>query len=101
MEPLREGLAEALQHISPKAPQLPYMSGARGDWVSRAADVGLEHWWLHCRAPVEFRRAIEGLKAAGHQTLVEFGPRSLFSNLPPSDRLRILRAQDMADQAFA
>jgi amino acid adenylation domain-containing protein len=79
MAPLLPALSECMGSIPLRAPRIPIVSTITGVALGNVAtDPG--YWTVHCREPVQFRRALSGLLGAGH-LLLEVGPRDSLSAL--------------------
>ncbi|WP_344341217.1 acyltransferase domain-containing protein, partial [Streptomyces rhizosphaericus] len=78
VEEVREGLAEALAPVRPRAGEVPFFSTVTGRLMDT---VGLdaEYWYRNLRETVEFQSAIEGLLELGHTVFVEASPHPVLT----------------------
>ncbi len=86
MDPIREGVIDALADIAPQAARLPYVSTVTGAELASSA-LGAEYWWHNIRKPVLFDPAIKGLIDAGHNVFIEIGAHPILRRYL-SDALR-------------
>jgi acyl transferase domain-containing protein len=70
VEPLREGLVEALRSIAPRAGDVGFCSTVTGGLLD-AEQLGAEYWYRNMREPVQFEPAVRGLLERGYRTFVE------------------------------
>lgn len=78
MEPLMEPLANDLQGIVPRSPQLPLYSTVSGARVE-GVEYGADYWPKNIRQPVEFVRAIQSAIEDGHSIFLEVGPHPVLA----------------------
>jgi acyl transferase domain-containing protein len=57
-----------------KPPQVPYISGVTGTWISPEEAVEPAHWARHLRQPVRFADGLRTLVSEPGRVLVEVGP---------------------------
>ncbi|MEI5663845.1 amino acid adenylation domain-containing protein [Bosea sp. CCNWLW174] len=74
IDPLIEPFTEAVAAIRLNAPELPYISGVTGDWVSAAQTTDPSYWARHAREPVRFADGIATLARSLSPILLEVGP---------------------------
>lgn len=74
IDPLVAPFAEAVAAIRLNAPELPYISGVTGDWVSAEQTTDPSYWARHAREPVRFADGIATLARSLSPTLLEVGP---------------------------
>lgn len=73
-DPLVAPFTEAVAAIRLNAPELPYISGVTGDWVSADQTTDPSYWARHAREPVRFADGIATLARSLSPTLLEVGP---------------------------
>ncbi|WP_394831349.1 acyltransferase domain-containing protein [Pendulispora rubella] len=73
IESLREGLADALRGLTPRAGTVPLYSSVTGARVEGASLDG-EYWYQNLRQPVSFDAAVQKLLADEHRFFVEVSP---------------------------
>lgn len=61
MEPVRASLAAAAARIPARAPKIPVLSCATGDWHSRDAPIPADAWATQMRMPVQLDRGFQRL----------------------------------------
>ncbi|KRE12733.1 hypothetical protein ASE66_19735 [Bosea sp. Root483D1] len=74
IDPLIAPFTEAVAAIRLQAPELPYISGVTGDWVSAAQTTDPSYWARHAREPVRFADGIATLARGLSPILLEVGP---------------------------
>jgi len=79
MDPVVEPLTRTAERAALHAPQVPYVSGVTGDWITADETTSGAYWARHCREPVRFARGLETLLASGVDALVEIGPGTTLS----------------------
>ncbi len=72
MEPIREGVIDALASIEPKTQHCRYISTVTGEALD-GRELGAEYWWLNIRQPVLFQAALDQLIEQGINCFVEIG----------------------------
>jgi amino acid adenylation domain-containing protein len=81
VDPVVEPLAAALREITLRAPQIPIVSSATGEWLSDAEATDPAYWAAHLRATVRFSAAATRLLAGNDCALLECGPGQTLSQL--------------------
>ena len=74
MEPAVAQLRAALADVRLRAPQVPFVSTATGDWIEDREATDPEYWASHLRRTVLFSRALQSLWARHKTVLLELGP---------------------------
>ncbi|WID96689.1 amino acid adenylation domain-containing protein [Bosea vestrisii] len=74
IEPLIAPFTEAVAAIRLQPPELPYISGVTGDWVSAEQATDPSYWARHAREPVRFADGIATLARGLSPVLLEVGP---------------------------
>ncbi|CAN7236847.1 amino acid adenylation domain-containing protein [Bosea sp. LjRoot90] len=74
IEPLIAPFTEAVAAIRLQAPELPYISGVTGDWVTAEQTTDPSYWARHAREPVRFAGGIATLARSLSPVLLEVGP---------------------------
>ncbi|MCP4560715.1 MAG: amino acid adenylation domain-containing protein [Bosea sp.] len=74
IDPLVAPFTEAVAAIRLNAPELPYISGVTGDWVSAEQTTDPSYWARHAREPVRFADGIATLARSLSPILLEVGP---------------------------
>ncbi len=72
MEPLHDELLELLDGITPRVPEVPFLSTVTGEWVDTALFTP-DYWYRNVREPVRFAQATEELLRSGFGLFVEAG----------------------------
>ncbi|BCM71126.1 modular polyketide synthase [Streptomyces sp. EAS-AB2608] len=73
VEAAEEALAKAFADIRSRAPLVPYLSAATGEWVREAGGLDGDYWYRSLRGQVRFGPAVTGLLETGHTVFVEVG----------------------------
>jgi acyl transferase domain-containing protein/NADPH:quinone reductase-like Zn-dependent oxidoreductase/acyl carrier protein len=94
MEPVRQGLLDALAGLRPRAAIVPFHSAVTGA-AATGEELGAAYWWRNIREPVRFHQAVQGLAGAGLNAFVEIGPHAILKNYI-SDGLRGARVDGRA-----
>jgi amino acid adenylation domain-containing protein len=81
MDPLIEPLAGALAKTQLAQPQIPYLSGVTGTWITAAEATDPRYWARHAREPVRFSAAIQELRKNPPAILLEVGPGNVLATL--------------------
>ncbi len=71
--------AAAAMHLS--APQIRFVSGVTGRWITDAEATSPDYWSAHCRAPVRFADGLGTLIQDGPAALLECGPGHALTTL--------------------
>jgi len=74
IDPLIAPFTEAVAAIRLNAPELPYISGVTGDWVSAAQTTDPAYWARHARESVRFADGVATLARSLSPVLLEVGP---------------------------
>ena len=93
MDPILAPFAEYVGKLRLSAPNIPYVSGVTGDWITGPEAVSPDYWARHLRLPVQFSSAIRKLREAPGDVLLEVGPGSTLQSLArqhPSDGEQLL-----------
>ena len=81
MDPLIEPLAGALSKTRLNPPQIPYVSGVTGAWITAAEATDPRYWARHAREPVQFSKAVRELRKNPEAVLLEIGPGNVLATL--------------------
>ncbi|MEU5366877.1 amino acid adenylation domain-containing protein, partial [Streptomyces sp. NPDC005925] len=81
VDPVLPALTEECARLTPREPEVPYLSNRTGDWISAAdlADPG--YWAAHARGTVRFGDGVKRLLEREDLLLVEVGPGRTLSTL--------------------
>ncbi|MCV9935355.1 amino acid adenylation domain-containing protein [Boseaceae bacterium BT-24-1] len=74
IDPLIAPFTEAVAAIRLNPPELPYISGVTGDWVTAEQTTDPSYWARHAREPVRFADGIATLARGLSPVLLEVGP---------------------------
>src|SRR5690606_3689516 len=84
-----------------RAPTIPIVSTATGDWLSDSEATSAEYWARHLRQPVRFSAAVSRLLERREHVLLEVGPRNTLATLarqqPLLQKQRITALASLAD----
>ncbi|MBZ4323064.1 type I polyketide synthase, partial [Streptomyces huiliensis] len=78
MDPLRDGLLDALAGLKPGRARLRYASATTGTLLD-GTELDAGYWWRNLRQPVLFGAAAARLREAGCSVFVEVGPHPVLS----------------------
>ncbi|MEU9508927.1 type I polyketide synthase [Micromonospora sp. NPDC048170] len=98
MEPMLDEFRAVLDGLAYSAPSLPIVSNVTGTLADGDEIRTADYWVRHVREAVRFADGIAALKAAGADTFLEVGPRSVLTAmtgdiLPDSGRVLAVAAQ--------
>jgi acyl transferase domain-containing protein len=74
MDPLTKPFEEVFSRVTLNAPQIPYVSGVTGTWITDSEATNARYWARHAREPVQFSAAILELRKNPNAVLLEVGP---------------------------
>lgn len=80
IDPLVAPFTEAVAAVSLHAPEIPYISGVSGDWVTAEQTMQAGYWARHAREPVRFADGIATLMRDRSPILLEVGPGAALSS---------------------
>jgi acyl transferase domain-containing protein len=82
--PLVDGAVEpferAVARVALRAPRIPFVSCATGQWITEAEATSPQYWAQHLRRSVRFDAALERLWEEPSRLLLEVGPGRTLSN---------------------
>jgi amino acid adenylation domain-containing protein len=81
MDPAVDAFAAVLSGVTFKAPLIPFVSTASGDWITAEQAQDPNYWARHLRETVRFSAGVQTLLAKGPTVLIEVGPRATLSTL--------------------
>jgi amino acid adenylation domain-containing protein len=81
MDPLIDPLAGAFSKTRLSPPQIPYMSGVTGRWITAGEATDPRYWARHAREPVQFSAVIQELRKNPEAVLLEVGPGNVLATL--------------------
>lgn len=76
MDPIEQGIHDALAGIHPRASAIPFYSTVTGTLLDGTA-LTADYWWHNVREPVRFEQAANLLAAEGNNIFLEVGPHPL------------------------
>ena len=76
MDPIRKGLLDRLDGLTPRDGRLRFVSTVTGTTIE-GSRLDAEYWWDNIRRPVQFAPAIESLMAEGFNVFLEIGPHPI------------------------
>ncbi|MGA5414210.1 type I polyketide synthase [Streptomyces pseudogriseolus] len=77
VEPVRDEMLRLLAPITPRTPDVPFLSTVTGDWLDGPTDAA--YWYDNLRRPVLLEPAVRALTAAGHGAFVEVSPHPVLT----------------------
>ncbi|TYL92032.1 amino acid adenylation domain-containing protein [Bradyrhizobium rifense] len=81
MEPIIGPLAEAFAGTKLSSPNIPYVSGVTGGWITGEEATDPLYWARHAREPVRFSSAVQVIRANPQAVLLEIGPGNVLGTL--------------------
>jgi phthiocerol/phenolphthiocerol synthesis type-I polyketide synthase E len=81
MDAAMQPFAEAVERIHLKAPQIPYVSGLTGTWITARQATDAWYWARHLREAVRFADGVQALAEGTGRVLLEVGPGNSLASL--------------------
>jgi amino acid adenylation domain-containing protein len=81
MDPIIEPFTKLVAEVHPGRPQIPYVSGLTGTWITEKETTDPSYWARHFREPVQFASALAELRKQPNSILLEVGPGNVLSTL--------------------
>jgi len=81
MDPVLAPFGAEVEAVALRAPRLPLVSTATGDWLVGDEAISAAYWTNHLRRPVRFSAALGRVLEASARVLLEVGPRATLSTL--------------------
>jgi amino acid adenylation domain-containing protein len=81
MDPIIKPFTKLVAEVRPGRPQIPYVSGVTGTWITEQETTDPGYWARHFRQPVEFAPALAELRKKPNSILLEVGPGNVLSTL--------------------
>ncbi|MET9497823.1 beta-ketoacyl synthase N-terminal-like domain-containing protein, partial [Streptomyces sp. NPDC006552] len=78
VEPVRDEMLRLLAPITPRRPDVPFLSTVTGDWLDHPA-TDARYWYDNLRDPVLLEPAVRALTLAGHGAFVEVSPHPVLT----------------------
>ena len=78
VEPIRDGLLDALAQISPQAGETAFYSTVTGRAID-TSELDAEYWYRNLRHEVRFEQATRALFADGHRVFIEMSPHPVLT----------------------
>jgi amino acid adenylation domain-containing protein len=91
MDPIVEPFTARVKQVHLRPPQIPYISGVTGKWISEKETTDPTYWASHFRQAVQFSAGVTELRKNSNNILLEVGPGNVLSTLArqhagPSDQ---------------
>ncbi|HTP31885.1 MAG TPA: amino acid adenylation domain-containing protein [Candidatus Acidoferrales bacterium] len=81
MDPIVQPFIDRLRGIRLRPPQIPYISGVTGTWITDTEATDPVYWARHFREPVRFSAGMQKLRGAAENVLLEVGPGTTLATL--------------------
>jgi amino acid adenylation domain-containing protein len=81
MDPILEPFTARVAQVRLNPPQIPYVSGVTGTWVTEKETTNAAYWARHFRQPVQFSAGVSVLRKNSNAVLLEVGPGNVLSTL--------------------
>ena len=81
MDPILEPFTARVAQVRLNPPQIPYVSGVTGTWVTEKETTDATYWARHFRQPVQFSAGVSMLRTNPNAVLLEVGPGNVLSTL--------------------
>ncbi|MDH3716819.1 MAG: aminotransferase class III-fold pyridoxal phosphate-dependent enzyme, partial [Planctomycetota bacterium] len=86
MEPVVEPFLAEVRDVRLNPPQIPFISGVTGTWITEAEAQDPKYWARQLREPVRFSRGITELQNEANRILLEVGPGKTLYTLAKQTR---------------
>ncbi|MFJ3894659.1 type I polyketide synthase [Streptomyces sp. NPDC090083] len=73
VEPVRDEMLALLAGITPRHPEIPFLSTVTGDWIDGPL-TDARYWYDNLRNPVLLEPSVRALAGAGHGAFIEVSP---------------------------
>jgi amino acid adenylation domain-containing protein len=81
MDPILEPFSARVAQVKLNPPQIPYVSGVTGTWVTEKETTDAKYWARHFRQPVQFSVGVSLLRKNASAVLLEVGPGNVLGTL--------------------
>jgi amino acid adenylation domain-containing protein len=81
MDPILDQFASRVAQAKLRSPQIPFISGISGTWITAQQAMDPTYWARHLRATVQFSAGVVELKKNAAGILLEVGPGNALSTL--------------------
>lgn len=81
MDSILDRFSQEVEKITPKIPQIPFVSNVSGTWISSEEATTPEYWVRHLRQTVRFSDCIKTLLKGSSRVFIEVGPGNTLSSL--------------------
>jgi amino acid adenylation domain-containing protein len=81
MDPIVEPFTARVKQVHLNPPQIPYISGVTGKWISDKETTDPSYWASHFRQAVQFSAGVTELRKNTNNILLEVGPGNVLSTL--------------------
>lgn len=86
MNPIIAPFTEYVKSFRFHAPQIPYISGVSGTWITAEEATDPAYWARHFRAPVHFSKGFQVLRSVPERIFLEVGPGHVLCTLARQHR---------------
>ncbi|MFI1110078.1 type I polyketide synthase [Streptomyces physcomitrii] len=94
VEPAREEMLRQLAPLTPRTPQVPFLSTVTGDWI-QGPDTDAGYWYDNLRKPVLLEPVVRTLTEAGHGAFLEVSPHPVLTT-PVQDTVETAAGRESA-----
>jgi amino acid adenylation domain-containing protein len=81
MDPILAPFTAQVKKVHLKPPQIPYISGVTGKWISEKETTDPSYWASHFRQAVQFSAGVTELRKNPNDILLEVGPGNVLATL--------------------
>jgi amino acid adenylation domain-containing protein len=81
LDDILEPFARVMEQVPLHSPQIPFVSGVTGEWITSADAMDPGYWVKHLRQPVHFSRGVQELLREPNRILLEVGPGDTLKRL--------------------
>jgi iturin family lipopeptide synthetase A len=81
MEPVLEEFKKEVARVTLNKPEIPYISGVSGNWITAGEVMDPGYWARHVRETVRFSQGLEKLLNKKNSLYLEVGPGNVLSTL--------------------
>jgi amino acid adenylation domain-containing protein len=81
MDPILKPFTARVEQVRLKPPQIPYVSGVTGTWITETEATDPGYWARHFRQAVQFSAGVTELRKDSKAILLEVGPGNVLATL--------------------
>ncbi|MGW0564515.1 type I polyketide synthase [Streptomyces sp. NPDC003016] len=87
VDPYLEEFTRKVDRLTLSKPEIPFVSGVTGTWITPVEATSPEYWAQHLRRPVRFADGVRSVLDRPGRTLLEVGPGKALTSLIAAQRM--------------